>query len=579
MGCFETPFTLNTNSKIICEDRVLNYYEIKDHISKISCKIKESCKPIAIFLDRNELLLISILTLIERKIPYVPIDVSYPLDRIKFILDDCNIDTVISQTKYSDIFKTRNVININEVNNGKASIKVFEENKEREGVEGIGSEDIYILYTSGSTGKPKGVEITRKNVASFMEGICEKVEFSPNKRILCHTIATFDIFFLESILALYRGMTVILANDEEYKNPKKLISLITKNKIDMLQMTPSKIILLNNYDKQLLWLQGVKDILVGGEKFPLNLLKILNENTDANIYNVYGPTETTIWATISNLTKKTFVDIGKPIKNAELYIVDENLNIIRDNSVGEICICGKVVCRGYLNNISLTDEKIIELPEINARGYLTGDFGKLNSNGDIEYLYRKDNQIKLNGHRIEIEEIEKLIDQVPQVIQNAVAKIQINEEDSCLVAFYTSENDLYQDIKDYLISKLPNYMIPSRIIKVKEFTNTPNSKIDRKKLEELYFSFEEDKCETKFDNESVEGKVIRIIKSNIGDKENLSILADMELGYIGINSINFIKIIVDIESEFGFEFDDDKLSHKAFTNVENVIEYVKSKLE
>jgi amino acid adenylation domain-containing protein len=577
MECFEKRFVLKASSNIVCNDRIIDYDKIKGYMSKILNEIKESYNPIAIFLDRNEFLLISILALIEKKIPYVPIDINYPIDRIEFILNDCNIDTVISQTKYLDKFKGKNVINIDEVKNRKICPNLYEESKEKGNFNNL--EKIYILYTSGSTGKPKGVEVSRENIASFMEGICERIDFSPNRRILCHTVATFDIFFLESILPLYRGMTVVLANDEEHKNPKKLTNLIIENSIDMLQMTPSKIILLNNYDKELLYLQGIKNVLVGGEKFPLSLLKILQEKTKTNIYNMYGPTETSIWSTVSNLTEKSYVDIGTPIKNANVYIVDENFHIIKDRSIGEICICGKVVCRGYLNNISLTNEKFIELPELNIRGYLTGDFGKLNSNGDIEYLYRKDNQIKLNGHRIEIEEIESVLDEIPEVIQNAVVKIAINEEDNDLVAFYTSEKDISNEIKDYLSNKLPSYMIPSRFIKINELSNTSNSKIDRNKLTELYFRLEKNNVKAEIDNESVEGRLIGIIGANILLEENFSILPDNELSYIGINSITFIKVIVAIENEFDFEFDDDKLSNKSFTDVKSIIEYVKSKIE
>lgn len=570
-------FILKASSNIVCEERVIDYDKIKYYMSIISNEFKECHKPIAIFLDRNEFLLISILALIEKKIPYVPIDINYPIERIELILNDCNINTVISQNKYLNKFKVKNVINIDEVKNRKVCFNLCEERKEE--VNCTGSENIYILYTSGSTGKPKGVEVTRENIASFMEGICERVDFSPNKKILCHTVATFDIFFLESILPLYRGMTVVLANDEEHKNPKKLTSLIFENSIDMLQMTPSKIILLNNYDKELLCLQGIKNILVGGEKFPLSLLKTLQEKTRTNIYNVYGPTETTIWSTVSDLTEKSFIDIGKPIKNANVYIVDENLHIIKEQSVGEICICGKVVCSGYLNNSSLTNEKFIELPELNIRGYLTGDFGRLNSNGDIEYLYRKDNQIKLNGHRIEIEEIESAIDEIPYVIQNAVVKVAINEEERDLVAFYTSEKDVFNEINDYLLNKLPSYMIPSRFIKVDELRKTSNSKIDRNKLTELYFSLEKINVEPEINNESVAGRVIAIIKSNIPLEENFILSTEDELSYIGVNSITFIKVIVAIENDFGFEFDDDKLSHKSFTNVKSIIEYVESKIE
>lgn len=222
---------------------------------------------------------------------------------------------------------------------------------------------VYILYTSGTTGTPKGVKVTWEGLLNFIEGISEIIDFSPGKRIACFTTVAFDIFFLESIMALYKGLTVVLANEDEQRNPRLMAKLIHDNAVDMVQMTPSRMQVLLNHDKELSCLKNVKEIMIGGEAFPLGLLKTLQAKTNAKIYNMYGPTETTIWSTVSDLTQKDRIDIGRPIKNTEVYIVDESLSILPEGQVGEICIAGKGLARGYVGKNDLTIEKFIYLPQ------------------------------------------------------------------------------------------------------------------------------------------------------------------------------------------------------------------------
>lgn len=196
--------------------------------------------------------------------------------------------------------------------------------------------------------------------------------------------------------ALYKGLTVVLANDDEQRSPKLMAKLIQDNDVDMIQMTPSRMQLLLNHDKELSCLKNAKEIMIGGEPFPLSLLRTLQEKTTAKIYNMYGPTETTIWSTVSELTNKDRIDIGHPIKNTEIYIVDENLSILPDGEAGEICIAGKGLAKGYVNRDDLTAEKFIYLlQKPDVRVYRTGDLGCYLPDGDFEYLGRTDNHWSL----------------------------------------------------------------------------------------------------------------------------------------------------------------------------------------
>ena len=208
-------------------------------------------------------------------------------------------------------------------------------------------------------------------------------------------------------MALNKGLTVVLADEEEQRNPKLMAKFIQDNAVDIIQMTPSRMQLLLNYDKELICLKSVKEIMIGGEAFPFGLLQTLQEKTTARIYNMYGPTETTIWSTISNLTYKDHIDIGRPIKNTEIYIMDDSLTLLPSGQIGEICIGGKGLAKGYVGRDDLTAEKFIYLPQKpNVRVYRTGDMGRHLPDGDLEYLGRTDNQVKIRGHRVELEEIE-----------------------------------------------------------------------------------------------------------------------------------------------------------------------------
>lgn len=556
-------------NKIIFQGSV--YYE-KDNmaLNAFLNQAKRYGWRVSVLLDRTYELLFIINRLFESGITFVPIDPELPPARIKHMVTDSKTDYMISQKKYESILVDMNVFYTDKDTQIKDGLRTCSDEQSL----------AYILYTSGSTGIPKGVEITRESLLNFIEGISEIIDFKPTKRIACLTTVSFDIFFLESIVAFYKGISVVLASADEQRNPKLMAQLISDNDVDMLQMTPSRMQLLLNHDKELSCLKNVKVIMIGGESFPLTLLRTLQEKTKANIYNMYGPTETTIWSTVSDLTNKSRIDIGRPIKETEVYIVDENLNLAVDGQYGEICITGKGLARGYIGRDDLTAEKFIYLPQKrDVRVYRTGDIGRYLPDGDLEYLGRADNQIKLRGYRIELEEIEFHLNQFDGIKQSVVIARETSETDKILEAFYTSENHIdIKDITDYLAIKLPSYMIPVAFKRIENFIQTANGKIDRKRvLECIEVNAEVEMVRTSNVRTETQKKALDIILSSMDERFINNVSMDSDFTTIGLDSITFIKIVVSLESEFDFEFDDDMLIVTKFPNIKTMVEYVDSK--
>lgn len=578
----DNPFTekfLQNERDIAC---IFNRKKIINKIFDIKIKVllKEinesgSIKNIAVILDRTDNLLVVLLASLIGGFTYIPIDPSLPVYRINQMLENGDVDLIITSSKYCDAYRnTFLILNIDDVF---TSINSFTEElylNENQ------SDIAYLIYTSGTTGVPKGVEITRDSLINFIEGVSKRIDFSRGKRILCSATVSFDIFFLETIMALYKGVTIVLANDEEYQNPKLLSKLIEENNVNMIQMTPSKMQLMLNYDKELKCLKNVGALMVGGEVFPTKLLKTIKAKTKARIYNMYGPTETTIWVTVSELTHKEEVDLGTPIQNTQLYIIDNEKNIITDDKIGEIAIAGNCLAKCYHADERLTNEKFIYLSTktSNFLAYRTGDLGRF-SGDRLLYMGRLDNQVKIRGNRIELEDIESVLNMNSAVQQAVVIDVAANNGKKVLIAYIIEKSKIDDEELCFFLKKfLPESMIPAKYIRVEKFEYTFNEKIDRKLLKEKYLGFAtevEPNCEI-FD---LKDEILNVIKSNVDQNIFGTVTFDMELSSSGIDSITFIKIVVALEESYNFEFDDEMLIFTSFPTIKSMIEYVESKIQ
>jgi tyrocidine synthetase-3 len=381
----------------------------------------------------------------------------------------------------------------------------------------------YVIYTSGSTGRPKGVVLEHRTVVNFIKGITDIIEFSEKDTILSLTTISFDIFVLESFLPLSRGSRVVVGSEEQRADPGAAAKVLADEKVTIFQTTPSRLSMLTAMTQAAAALKPLKYLLIGGEELPPQLLEKARASTTGKIYNMYGPTETTVWSTVKNVSAGEALNIGKPIINTTIFILDKNRSPVPIGIAGELFIGGDGLARGYLNRPELTAEKFIlarsswliagrknkkkKLSNINAVKsespiagfinptsyelratnclYRTGDLARWLPDGNIEFLGRVDFQVKIRGFRVELGEIEARLKTHPAVEEAIV----INRKDrgrQYLCAYLTTGPGQgvlsVHELKEYLDGKLPGYMIPACFVKVESIPLNVSGKVDRGKL-------------------------------------------------------------------------------------------------
>ncbi len=566
------------------KENCLTYQELNNMSNQLARRIKllkvQPNDIVCIVINRSFQMLIGILGALKAGVAFLPIDPEFPQERIKYMLEDSKVRIIITQSELRDRvnFFNGETIYVDEQ-------CLFDGDNSNLQKVTDASALAYVIYTSGSTGKPKGVMIEHKAIGNLLQGISRKIDISNQKTILALTTISFDIFVMETLIPLAIGLKIVIADENEQKNPKLLSNLIINSKVDILQITPSRMQLLLNHNKSLACLRDLKIIMIGGEPISQVFLEKIKSYTEAKIFNMYGPTETTVWSTVSDLTESTCVNIGKPIINTQIYIVDENNSLVTEGTEGELCIGGNGLSRGYLYNPEATSEKFILNPfALGQMMYKTGDLARWLPDGNIEFIGRIDNQVKIRGYRIELEEVETFILKYKGIRQAVVSVWEGNENNKYLCAYVVSDEELLaMNLRDYLLKVLPDYMIPTYFIRLNNIPQTPNGKIDRKALpvpEPVLLQSEQKimvQHQEKSDVSSIELKIREIIKDNIDGTMTIEqIGVDRSLVDLGINSITLIKIIVSIEDEFKFEFGNEDLDANKFPTLKSLISYVEN---
>ena len=316
------------NIAVVFGDQQLTYRELNERANSLANYLRNNGITrndiVGIMVNRSLEMLVAILAVLKSGACYIPIDPEYPQDRIEYMLNNSNAKMLLTFKKLESKVKFDNKLFI-ELDN-----KLYTSN--RENLKNMNKpEDLaYIIYTSGSTGLPKGVMLKHNNINNFIYGMCNIVDFNTTKTIVSVTTISFDIFVLESLLPLQKGLKIVIANENEQNDIRLFNSLCLKNNVNIIQTTPSRFQVLISNSNELDYLKNITDILVGGEAFPKALLNSLKKvlPSKANIYNVYGPTETAVWSTAKNLTNEFSITIGKPIANTRCYILDNNKKLL-----------------------------------------------------------------------------------------------------------------------------------------------------------------------------------------------------------------------------------------------------------
>ncbi|MDB5017156.1 MAG: dhbF 1 [Mucilaginibacter sp.] len=438
---------------------------------------------VGLALDRSPEMIIALLAILKSGAAYVPLDPQYPKDRIEFMLENSAAKILLTSKKYHNHFYSC----ASEILIEDAFAKFDLYTSEEPEVAVDGNDLAYILYTSGSTGKPKGVQIRHYNLVNFLLSAKNEPGINANDRLLSVTTISFDIFGLELFLPLISGAQLILTNSETAKDGRLLLDLVKSEQISIMQATPYtwRMMLEAGWDTLL-----PLKVITGGEALAKDLASRLIGKV-GSLWNMYGPTETTIYSTIKHITSAEDITIGKPMDNTQVYILNESLTQVVAGAVGEIFIAGDGVAKGYLNRPDLTEERFIDDPfrENIGKMYRSGDLGRINENGEIECLGRIDHQVKIRGFRIELEEIENVLLKQADIKQAVVIAREDMPGEPRLVAYAVLKNagdDNHKSLtsawQNALLDKLPEYMVPDDFVLMPSIPITPNGKIDRKAL-------------------------------------------------------------------------------------------------
>ena len=342
----------------------------------------------------------------------------------------------------------------------------------------------YLIYTSGTTGVPKGVAVEHHQLTTFVHGMQDRVGFPAGSAILALTSVSFDIFGLESLLALAAGMTVALLDDEEIGDLTRFGAAIRRHDVRTVQVTPSRLAMVVEADPALAGLAGVERLLVGGEPLPDALLRRVQGSFGGRIFNLYGPTETTIWSTAKDLTGADEVTVGTPIANTRVYVLDPQRRLLPAGAAGELCIGGDGVARGYHGAPPGTEGRFVADPfRAGARMYRTGDLARWRPDGELQVLGRRDTQVKVRGYRVELGEIEDVLLAQPGVAACVVNARPDGRGDTTLCAYLVGDDEPDPAaLRRGLGARLPDYMVPAFFVRLAALPLTVNGKVDRRRL-------------------------------------------------------------------------------------------------
>jgi len=569
---FKQSFLKNYNKKaVVFENNTWLYQDLEKEVNKVATYLgrlidtsasKTNQVIIGIHLTRSHKIVLAVLSAIFRNFCFVPLDPNYPLERLRYIINTAQIKYILTDKltmNESPLYKSSQAdiefINIDSIE-FKDNLSIIENPKFPKGSTLLQ----YILFTSGSTGNPKGVMISQKNLLNFILSMQHLNICHHDDYLLAITSLNFDISLLEILLPLSVGAIVDIASKNIVADSKQLISHIEQHPVSIIQATPSTWRMLCNAG----WTPNkLLKIIVGGENFDENLASYLLKQGH-EIYNMYGPTETTIWSTSSKIKNAKEISIGLPIANTDLYILDPSQNPCPLGVAGELWISGTGVGIGYLNS---SDNQNFQLLANKKRSYKTGDIVCYYGENYIKFLGRNDGQIKIRGFRIELNDINSSIKKNIDCLD--VITVIRQQPEPHLVSFIQPKMGQVniELLKSCLDQTLPHYMIPQNFFLLKEFPLTLNLKIDVKILQRNNIEDILKKYGTpSTTRQSLYNPIKKPTQSNLEVSLNLLEIISSEfqiqinkdhydkpLGFFGFNSISFNSLAYSLQKHFNID--------------------------
>jgi len=471
---------------ITAEGGALSYREFDGRANRLARLLRErGVGPgdlVAVCLDRTVDMPVALAAIWKAGAAYVPLDPTHPRKRLQYLIRDAGIVCAITLDRYAHLMREAGVrtVLLDELQSDFTRLSAEPLNVQ------VKPDDLaYVIYTSGSTGEPKGVEVEHRNLASFLDAMRREPGLVSTDVVLAVTTLSFDIAGLELWLPLSIGAHLVIATRDDVLDGQRLAALIEARRISVLQATPAVWRLL--LDSGWVGNRNLK-ALCGGESMPRDLAATLVDKV-GELWNMYGPTETTIWSTVSRVRDPAgAITIGHPIANTQVFVLDQNSLLAPIGVTGELCIAGEGVARGYRNRPEMTAEKFttIILPNGRpARVYRTGDLARFRNDGQLEYMGRRDSQVKVRGHRIELGEVEAALANQPGVSECVVEAREYSPGDQRLVGYVAKAvgaNFDHQEARANLRATLPEYMVPDVFVVLPALPLTQNGKIDRKSL-------------------------------------------------------------------------------------------------
>lgn len=438
---------------------------------------------VAVLCERSVEYLAIMLGIIKLHACYLPLDINLPSERYEYMIKNSRAVILITRLDLCK-FDTDNVkvLLVEKINEYSSCIIEYSSDHY--------DNLAYILYTSGSTGKPKGAMIGYKGLENHLHAKVNDLHMDERSIIAQTASQGFDISIWQFLAPIIAGGKVVIYTTNEVKNISRFLVKISNDGVQILELVPSYLSVMMDIieNKNINYLNKLRYLVVTGEKFNVGLAKrILKKCQGICLVNAYGPTEAADDIThyiFSEIYNDEYIPLGKAIQNTQIYIVDDDNNICSENVKGEIWVSGDGVGKGYVNNDEMTKKFFVKNPFGEGRIYKTGDIGSVNADGNILFWGRKDNQVKLNGRRIELEEIEIVLGKYPLISNVCVGTIESNINSiNSIVAFYSSRKEIPEkELQEYCMKYLPIYMIPTLFIYKKTLPMTQNNKIDRKLL-------------------------------------------------------------------------------------------------